>query len=491
MKTKLLRALSLLLVLSMFLFACACGKKETSSDPEYDDDYETLEDLDAEGEEGEEGGEEGGSTSKGGGTSKGGSTSTATSGSKATGNKLLDSIPAKLKGTVVTVAAWGDENAVQYKKVADYFAKKSKIQIKWVTYEETKYIQKIVEQNAAGSGPDVVICNVTFPSALEAVQELPAIFDINDGFWDPRVTESLSAKGKNFFVNSYNSPIAQGGTFMFYNKDIFANNNIKSPQNYVDEGTWTWENVEKALRDCKQAGYDGGTILPHIIWSTTGAQLVPYDSKTSTYSNGLNNASYKSDILYSLKLIAKLRTEHIIANESLTRFASGTMAMAVTNNFGMKYNGWFKGMSPSQLGVVNMPKTMNGRASNYLNNCQRGYGIGKKAKNIEGAYYFLRFFLDYDNFAETGASIFLNKNMEKFFMNDYRKSLKSNPMCCEYMTKPLELAGYPWSSASAGSWTEVTGQKTPEEVENLLMARSNIIDLAAQKANEKLNAVLK
>ena len=457
---------------------CACGKTGDSSKSGEEDDANVLSGIDA-GEQGGSGNGGNGTGSNSGGSGNGGGGSSA----------LFSSIPEKLKGTTVTFAVWGDENASEYAKVTKYFTKKTKINVKYVSYDQEKYPSTIVEQNAAGKGPDIVICNFKFPVIVEAVQPLPSIFNLNDGFWDKRLTEALSVKGKNYFVNSYNSPFANSGQLVFYNKDIFSNNNIKSPQDYVDAGNWTYETLETCMRQANQKGFDGGSVFPQMVWNSTGSDLITYNPKDGKFTSGLSDASKKSDIIYALKYSARLFNEGIITQNPLGRFASGNMAIAVTGNFGKKYNGWFKGMSPSSLGVVNLPSTLNGKKANYSGGTQRAYGIGKNAKNIEGAYYFLRFFLDLDNYDEAGAKIFLNKNVERFYKETVLKDYKNNPICVQYFDMPLSLVGSPWTQTSAGDWMAVSLAGTPEEVENELSKRVNIVEKAAQKATEKLNGI--
>ena len=481
-----LRVMCITLTVIMCLALGACGEKSTSSEITIGDNEE-YEGIDA-----TVGGDTVSKTTstsskKGGKTDKGG-TST---------NPDLDwmaSIPKKYQGKSVTFAVWGDENATEYAKVIKLFTKKTKINVKWVTYNEEKYVSTIVTQNAVGKGPDIVINNMTFPTSVEAVQELPAIFNVNDGFWDPRVTEQLSYKGKKYFVNSYKSPIPTGGAFVFYNKQIFSNNNITSPQDYVDQGNWTFESLLKCYRDAHAKGFDGGSFQPHVVWTATGAGLINYDPKTGTFSNGLNDASQRSDIISSLKNCTTMLKEGITTNSAVNRFSTGNMAIIIQTNFGFKYNGWFKGMTPSSLGVVEMPSTFNGKKANCYGGSQRAYGIGKNAsaESAEMAYYVLRFFLDIDNYADANADIFLNKNLERFYKDTYLPHYKSGTLKIEYMTTPLNLVGSPWSSTSSGTWKDLFDKNAvPEEIETDLMSRKNIVDNACATANEKIQSAAK
>lgn len=490
-KQNILRVLALCLCVVMCFTLGACGSENNTSELVIGDGEEY------EGIGGLEGGEVTGNDAAGNKDNSGNNSNKGSAGDSGTSDKgnsndaWLKDIPKELQGTTVTFAVWGDENAAEYAKVAKLFTKKTKINIKWVTYNEQNYVSTIVEQNAAGKGPDIVIMNQTFPNALEIVQELPAQFKLNDGFWDPRVTEAFSVKGKNFFVNSYKTPFANGGTFLFYNKEIFANNNIKSPQDYVNEGKWTWENIDKMLREVKQKGFDGGTLFPQYIYPVTGSAFISYDPKTATFKSGLSNSKDKANILAAFKYVSKLNKDGIISNNPVHRLATGQVAVAIVEHFGFKYNGWFNGMSPSALGVVNLPDKFNGQKANYISTAVRAYGIGKNAKNIEGAYYFLRYFLDIDNYDEANADIFLNKNMERFYKEDFLPKYKKGVMKVDYREQPLALAGYPWTTASPSSWAEVFGPYTPEEVDVALKARENIVANAAKLATEKIQKAVK
>mgnify|MGYP003304305780 CR=1 FL=1 len=141
--------------------------------------------------------------------------------------------------------------------------------------------------------------------------------------------------------------------------------------------------------------------------------------------------------------------------------------------------------------VAFQAETFNGKTATYHNSVLRGYGIGKDAKNVEGAYYLLRFFLDINNYDEAGADIFVNKSIERYFKETYLPNYKKGKLNIEYMTNPLSIVGSPWTQASAGGWGEVFGPISPEEVETNLAARANIVENAAKKATEKLQGIMK
>lgn len=407
---------------------------------------------------------------------------TPTTTKKADGGKTEDpfaSIPAKLRGSTVVMAHWGDEGASEYVKVAKQFTKDTKINVKWVQYSESDYVSSIVNQIAAKSSPDVVILNNTFPAALEAVQPLPSEFNINDGFWDKRVSEALSVKGKHYFVNSYNSPFT-GGTVVYYNKKIFNDNGLTTPQDYYDQGKWTYENLEKCMQQVKKVGYHGGIIESIVIAEQMGSSLIQYDKATGTYKGNAKDNNLVSAIQY----MARGVEQGITGGYGITNFSSGQVGLMMAGTYGLKYNGYLKDMSPSEIGVLPLPTSFEGKTLKYLPLGLRGYGIAKGAKNPSGAYYFLRYFLDFDKYEKAGANIFSNKVMEKYFVETQLPLFKKANLYFEYYQAPLDMVGKSWGGSDWAAVRHAAVGQIAVELDKM----TNVCDNAAAVANEKLKS---
>lgn len=385
-----------------------------------------------------------------------------------------------LKGTTVTVATWGDESAAEYAKVATKFTKDYGIKVKWVTYNQGTYVSSVVQQIAAGSGPDVVINNAFFPSGIEMVQPLTSDFDLNDGFWDKRFTDAFSLGGKNYFVNSYKSPFV-GGMLVFYNKKIFSDNGLVSPQDYLDQGKWSYENLKKCMQDVKKIGLQGGIVEPMIIAEQMGSQVVQYDSRTGKFTGNATDPN----IVAAFQFHTQCVEEGLTGGYNVTQFSSGQIGLVMTGSFGLKYNGYFKDMSPTEIGAVPLPTSLNGKALEYHPIILRGYGIAKGAKNPKGAYYFLRYYLDMDHYAAAGAKIFPNKVLEKYFMETQIPKYKEAKLVFEYYTEPLDLVGKPWGGTD---WIAVRHSPSGQ-VATELSKMVNICNDAAAAANTKLDSL--
>ena len=196
--------------------------------------------------------------------------------------EIFKKIPVALKGKTVIFADWGEANAAEYQKVVKKFTADTGINVKMLVLSEGDFISKVSAQIAAGSPPDIAASNSTYPQALEVVQPLPKIFDINDGFWDPRVSEATKVGSKYYFVNTYNSPFT-GGYVVYYNKKVYNNNGLTSPQDYLDKGQWTYENLFKCMQDAVKLGYNN-MIESMTLAEQMGVSIINYDQNTGTFT---------------------------------------------------------------------------------------------------------------------------------------------------------------------------------------------------------------
>lgn len=482
MKKTFLRLMALTLALVMCFSMSACGSKDTSSDPateKVDNTDELGEDITFEGTVSD-------STDAGGTSAKPGSAGTSESGkvtaftgeiSKESRLDVFKKIPKKLKGTSITFAHWGDEGGAEYVKVAKAFTKLTGITVKWQLYDQTTYESDIAKNIAAGKGPDVIILNGKIPQIYEIAGELPSIFDVNDGFWDPRITEQTKFNGKKYFVNSYYSPYVPTAGIVVYNKKIFNDNGLTTPVDYINQGNWSWETFKQCMLDAKKIGYYGGVLDPYLMGMTMGPGFMSYDAKTSkVVCNESNDAMLKS-----LKFYADCRAEGLCGNYLIAQYPAGNIAMLTTDAYAIKANGYLKDMSPSDFGAVRMPDTFEGQKCNYGGVGLRAYGVAKNSQNPEGAYYFLRYFLDVDN-CNKDANIFGNKEMQKFYSESVLKDYRTQNLNISFMG-PLELMNLNWTHSEV--FKELR-RKSSDQMAVELEKIMNTFRSATDEANKKL-----
>ena len=88
------------------------------------------------------------------------------------------------------------------------------------------------------------------------------------------------------------------------------------------------------------------------------------------------------------------------------------MGIAVTDAFGLKKTGYWKGMNPAHIGYTYLPD-WDANTKAKQTGLFRGWGLVKGAKNPVGAGIFLRYYLDVNNYDTSSA--FLNGDAENFF----------------------------------------------------------------------------
>ncbi len=394
--------------------------------------------------------------------------------------KVFDNIDVKLKGKTVVFADWGEASADEYQKVVKAFTNRTGINVRMLRLSEEDFISKVAEQIAAGSSPDIAASNSTYPQALEVVQPLPSYYNINDGFWDPRVSEATKVGNKYYFVNTYNSPFA-GGYVVYYNKKIYNNNGLISPEDYLKKGEWSYENLFKCMQDAVACGYKGGVLETMTLAEQMGVSVINYDRNSGTFTGNATNPKLVSAIQYMAKAVDR----KLAGGYGITQFGFGQIGICMADTYGLKYNGYFKYLAPSDIGVVPLPNYYNGQKLEYMPLGYRGYGICKGAQNGEAAYYFLRYFLDLNKYEPAGANVFANKVLEKYFRETHLPLFQKSPLYFEYYQGALSLVGNPWSG-----WTDVR-HATESQVPVALQTKQKICETAAKTATNKVKEYTK
>ena len=491
---KQIKLFALMLAIAMLFGAVGCNKANTSSNSSEGEAGVLLgfddETVDVNNGEGTGSGSSGGSGNSGGNGGQGNSGNSGNGGNGGNGGgtvveKPVDvsgsdpfaNIPSRLRGTTVIFAHFGDEGAAEYEKVLKAFTKKTGIKYKLVSFNQAEYVAQVSKQIAAKSGPDVIICNDTFPAALEIAQPLQNIVNLEDDFWDDNITNICTVGGNTYFVNSLESVWENIDTIV-YNKTIFSNNGLTSPLDYYNNGKWTWENFKKCAEEVKKLGYVGGYADADQINASLGSPMINYDPKTAAFS-----ASSASALSVGYQFEAQMFKDGLWSSSDWWgTFANGKIGlMAAGGVWGAKYNGAFKDADNNMLGMVPMPSSYKGKECKPTGSL-RAYGIAKGAKNPEGAVYLLRYFLDYSYYSSAGANVFKNKNLEKMVFDHVIPEVKKKGINFDYAGGAFELS----NSEAMSEISTDAGRADPAQVSGVLSGKQNLIDTAAQKANDKI-----
>ncbi len=381
------------------------------------------------------------------------------------------------RGTKVVYATWKNPQQNEDGPVVDAFEAEYGIKVEIDMVPQETYVQEIAGKVAAGNSPDIFFDNCFFPSSISVLQPIDAMqLDLTDGIWDKGMLEMSKLDGKSFLVNTVGNIWAEVDC-LFYNKQIFADNNITTPEEYVEAGKWTFEALTKCMTDVKNAGKVGGYIDVQSLLASTGSGF--YKFKDGKFSNGVDQMT--TDVI---KQISQWVSDGLIKDPRehnlLNNFIKGNCGIAITNAFGMKATGYFSEMNPDHIGFTYIP-AYNADTKSYTTGLFRGWGLVRGAKNPVAAGIFLRYYLDANNY--DADSTFISKEAQNFFF-------KLTSGVATDQKNPYMLLGITQlCSESTADYTGISGM-APGQVSAQISALTNKIDSNAAKVNGEIEKQL-
>ena len=248
MKKNALKLLSVTVAFCMCLGTMAgCNKSNNSSDATMSDEF--LGEFYVE------------DSSNSDGTDSTGDGTASTSGSSSTGQNGSSSIDvSKLKGQTVQMLMWRELNVAE-KKVLENFKKSTGINVRYTVVNQKDYMTKVAGEIASGSGLDIcaiqsggmsILTSDIYPSAFPVgtIATMQPFFEAtgqnpNDSIWAKSWMDPYKINGKYYGV-----AVAGGwhtlSTVIYYNKDLFEENGIKTPRELWKAGNWNWETFKAA-----------------------------------------------------------------------------------------------------------------------------------------------------------------------------------------------------------------------------------------------------
>lgn len=471
MKKAILRILSLALCIMLVFTLGACGDKDTESGAGLLD----FGDETGDGLTKDDGTASNGASSAQGSNSSGGSSNGDGGSSSSSGDGYFDNIPARLKGTTVTFACWGDEGNSAYQPMIRAFTKKTGIKVKIENVEQGTYMSTVQQKIVAGKGPDVIVDCEAFATAISILQPIEKYIDLSDDFWDDDCTKITTVNGHTYEVNSKKSNW-KDYNYLIYNKSLFTKNSIKSPGDYWKEGKWTYENALKCMRDMAKTGNYGGDITSYTMAASLGTPMVSYDPATQTFKNNITN----ENVVKAWQFHRTLMDENIWEQGMwFTHFNNGSVGLYTGGVFNSKFNGRFSSMDGSLLAAVPMPVSYEGKELKQVAT-HRGYGIAKNAANPEGAAYFLRWFLDYQNYKDAGVKVFKNSEIENWYFKEYIPYVEKVGVTYDFYQCALKIL-----KEDANQYIEIKTEGK-EQIPALLASKVNEVDSAIKELNSLL-----
>lgn len=214
------------------------------------------------------------------------SSDTGTSGSSNKSDKKVE----------LTFMIWGNEaHQEMYNQLLEKFYETHpniKVNLESVPFPD--YQQKITVLAAGRELPDVgwaaerMVPQFMENGILEDVSSFKDDEEYNMDDFFPATLELFEKDDK-----LYGIPFSTPPMVLFYNEDLFVNAGEKTPNEYVAEGTWNWEQFEKSAKAISESGTYGANffrdwntwiaLLSHT-WSN-GGSLFNEDSTEFTWNN--------------------------------------------------------------------------------------------------------------------------------------------------------------------------------------------------------------
>ena len=275
---------------------------------------------------------------------------------------------------------------------------------------------------------------------------------------EKRLYDSLTWKGKHYaaYING------AWGYSLWYNKTMFQNNGVKTPREYWEEGNWTWDTfLETAKELTMDTDKDGKT--DKWGFSYWGCEIFPASNNgmmTKTNEDGTvdviwNNKEFVNAAQFAADLINKYKVWPADMSYHVNNFKAGNVAMSAgANDFVMQF---CKDMNDE---VDNAPfpigPDMDPNDIKYIG-YSLFFGIGKGAKNVDGARAFLGKLREFEKEYEESGEIDPDSN--------YAYLTEEQIETCEYMDSKVVLnyeSGFGnWETDRWLFWTDILFQGVP------------------------------
>lgn len=402
--------------------------------------------------------------------------SNANSGSNSGWEEIKAKIPSDAKGKTIEVFSWNKLSDVTgAPDVVEQFQNQTGINVKWVVGSYNEYSTKIAARVASKESPDVVRLMRIDTGLLQVLQPLQNFdYDFTDSAWDTRILDFYTFDGKTYAANLRNTLIQQPRA-LIYNKNLISKYDLEDPYSLWKQGNWTWDKFEEICNTFKDE-VDDDTYLPWTSyqWADAGdaygAAMIKREG--DRFVSNMNDAN----LLKGWQKMCQLREDGITNNIrfDISNFENGKILFFTESLISVRRTHfyWTQLKSQGALGAVPLP-TMEGGTTATVWSEVEAYGIPEGAPNGELVPYFLRYYLDSDNY-----------DKQKFFcdptMLDVHEALmKSEEMFVNYdaglITEDVGKGGIHINAS-------IINVKSAQ-VQSKLDSYANMVDAAVKNAN--------
>lgn len=443
------KILSLSTALVLCLTFSACGNSNTTSE------YWVEEEILVSGSDTtQDGNEQTTSNTQSGNTQASSSSQSAVNNNSSalSWSQIKAQIPSSLKNTKVTIWDWNElSDRPGASDVIDKFTKETGIKVNFVRQSggTSEYATKITAAVASNKAPDIVRLRGYEMGLINSLQPVENInFNFKDKSWDTRVLNYYSFGGKTYAVNLQNT-LYQQPYMLIYNKNLIGKYDLEDPYTLWKQGKWNISKFEEMLRIfTEEAGSD------YTAWTSYQFEDVAnWYGQSLVMRNGdtfVNNTT-NNNLIKGLQTYANWNEKGYITSVRFDRnnFENGKILFFTESPIGLRRTHYYFAelKKTGAVGAVPNPTVEGGLSKDTTMISEfEAYGFPKGASNALGAAYFLRYFLDADNYDKntffTDKTILdvyqtLMNNSKVFSNSDYYLITSDNGAKGETMTTKL------------------------------------------------------
>lgn len=308
------------------------------------------------------------------------------------------------KDITLQFSIWGnDAHKAMYEGLAEKFKElQPHVNVEIMTIPFNEYQQKLSIMLSTNSAPDIAwMAEKHIPQFMGADQILPITEIKSDA--DYKFNEIIPATLELFEKEGelYGIPFSTPPVFLYYNKTLFDQHGLKTPQELYKENNWTYDEFLKAARTIadKDQGIFGLDYVRNAwinwhdnltaLWWSHGAKLLSDDGTQFLLNSpeGIEAMQLYHDVIFKEEIHSKPGDQ--------TTFDTGKIAMH-TDNFG--YLATMAKVTEFEWDIAPLPEGVGGRGT-WLGFA--GYTIPKSTDHPEEALEFIKFLTTHESYLVT------------------------------------------------------------------------------------------
>lgn len=398
--------------------------------------------------------------------------------------KVISSIPEKLKGTTIKYFMWYDGEKETEGPIMKAFTLASGINVEVEVGSSSDFTTQLAAKIATNDAPDVIRLYCPGANFLKLLQPLDNTgYDFSGSEWDQQTMKDYTVGGKVYATN-LKKTIYYDANVLWYNYQTLSDLEVDDPYNQWKKGEWTWDNLWSICRDfVKQGGSYGACFNPtNAISLSYGVDFLDWEN--GKYVNSIADPARNTKLVKAWAELIDKKQEDLISPRTwlMDDFNAGRSAFFSTSvSSGFVKRSYFEQFKNNgELRCVPFPASFTGDNMTILSEYS-AWGIPQGAANKEAVPYFLRFMLDESNYD-------LNDVFADPSITDVFKTLRDSdaPRYNNVMTKTLNEAD---SGLNYFQMYDRLYSGEVSQITSTLQSFKGGVQDAVDKANEQLAAL--